>query len=143
MTLFVLRVYSREGNYFPNILRLSWTKMSEISMNTVENIDEVDQISLLTTCNTKLHRSYRVTLHFLQFHQNITKNSTPLLLTPPFITLARVGNPGKKINFLFIWCIMMYRYLSFLQSHFYSTNFTFHFIKINLSVKGTIKWENA
>ena len=53
--------------------------MSEISMNTVENIDEVEQISLLTTCTTRLHRSYRVTLHFLEIHQNISEISTPLL----------------------------------------------------------------
>ena len=112
-------------------------------MNTVENIDEVEQISLLTTCTTRLHRSYRVTLHFLEIHQNISEISTPLLLDPPYITFTRVDNPGKKIKFLFVSRIMIYPYLSFLQSHFYSTNFTFHFIKINLSVKGTIKWENT
>ena len=38
--------------------------MSEISINTVENIAEVEQIILLTTCTTKLHSYYRVTLHF-------------------------------------------------------------------------------
>ena len=41
--------------------------MSEISINTVKNIDEIDQIILLTTCTTKLHRYYRITLHFLDF----------------------------------------------------------------------------
>ena len=35
-------------------------KMSETTINTVENIDEVGQRSLLTTCTTKLHRYYRV-----------------------------------------------------------------------------------
>ena len=43
--------------------------MSEISKNTVENIDEVEQISLLTICTTKLHRYCRVTLYFWDFHQ--------------------------------------------------------------------------
>ena len=71
-------------------------------MNTVENIDEVEQISLLTTCTTRLHRSYRVTLHFLEIHQNISEISIPLLLDPPYITFTRVDNPGKKIKFLFV-----------------------------------------
>ena len=62
--------------------------MSEISINTVENIDEIDQIILLTTCTTKLHRYYRVTLHFLDFQQ---KNS-PEIPPPPFITFVRVYN---------------------------------------------------
>ena len=30
--------------------------MSENSINTAEQIDEVGKISLLTTCTTKLHR---------------------------------------------------------------------------------------
>ena len=60
--------------------------MSEISINTVENIDEIDQIILLTTCTTKLHRYYRVTLHFLDFHQQVF----PQISSPPFITFARV-----------------------------------------------------
>ena len=55
--------------------------MSEISMNTVKNIDEVEQINLLTTSTTKLHRYYRVTLHFLDFHQK----NFPEIPTPPFI----------------------------------------------------------
>ena len=42
--------------------------MSEISVNTVENIDEVEQIIFLTTCTTKLLRCYRVTLHSLDVH---------------------------------------------------------------------------
>ena len=48
--------------------------MSEISINTVENNDEIDQIILLTTCTTQLHRYYRVTLLFLDFHQNKKKS---------------------------------------------------------------------
>ena len=61
-------------------------------MNTVKNIDEVDQIILLTTSTTKLH------IHFLDFHnKKIPKIQTPLLLTPPFITIARVGfNHGRQ-----------------------------------------------
>ena len=50
--------------------------MSEISINTVKNIDELEQICLLTTCTTKLHVCYRVTLHF-GFSPKI-----PLLLNP-------------------------------------------------------------
>ena len=33
----------------------------------MENIDEVEKISLLTTCTTKLHKHYMVTLHILDF----------------------------------------------------------------------------
>ena len=59
--------------------------MSEISINTVENIDEIDQIILLTTCATKLHRYYRVTLHFLDFHQkNFPEIPPPPFINPPF-----------------------------------------------------------
>ena len=76
---------------FPKFSRPSWTKMSEISINTVENIDEIDQIILLTTCTTKLHRYYRVTLHFLDFHQkNFPEIPPPPFITPPFITFTRV-----------------------------------------------------
>ena len=52
---------------FPKVAQ-GCTKMSEISVNTVENIDEVEQKSFLNTCTTKLHRYYRVTLHLLYFH---------------------------------------------------------------------------
>ena len=34
---------------FQKFSRPSWTKLSEISINTVENIDEIDQIFLLNT----------------------------------------------------------------------------------------------
>ena len=43
--------------------------MSEISINTVENINKIDQIIFLTTFATKLDRHYTVTLHFLDFHK--------------------------------------------------------------------------
>ena len=45
--------------------------MSEIPINTVENIAEVEQIMLLITCTTKSNRYYRITLHFLDFHQRM------------------------------------------------------------------------
>ena len=65
----------------------------EISVNTEENIAEVEQKSLLTNCTTKLLRYYGVTLHFLDFHQKkILKIPPPLLLNPsPFYTFARVS----------------------------------------------------
>ena len=71
--------------------------MSEISINTVENIDEIDQIILLTTYTTKLHIYYRVTLHFFDFHQKKFPEIPPLfyyppsfITPPPFITFERV-----------------------------------------------------
>ena len=67
--------------------------MSEISINTVENITEVEQIILLTTCTTKVHRYYRVTLQFLDFHQKtLRKFHTNPFINPPFITFARVSS---------------------------------------------------
>ena len=55
--------------------------MSEISRDTSETINEVEQIILLTTCTTKSHRYYRVTLHFLDFQQKkFSLLTTPLLL---------------------------------------------------------------
>ena len=57
--------------------------MSEISINTVENIDEVEQKSLLITCTAKSHRCNGVTLHFLDFHQkDFPKIPPPLPLLP-------------------------------------------------------------
>ena len=73
-------IKGRSLTVFPKVSRPSWTKMSEISIKTVENIDEIDQIILLTTCTTKLHRYYRVTLHFLDFHQK----NFPEIPPPPF-----------------------------------------------------------
>ena len=62
--------------------------MSEISINTVENIAEVEQIILLTTCTTKLHSYYRVTLHFFYFHQKNFPEIPPApLLLPPLLLL--------------------------------------------------------
>ena len=87
--------YSRKGNkrggsltVFPKLSRPSWTKMSEISINTVENIDEIDQITLLTICTTKLHRCYSVTLHFLIFTKNFfRKFHHPFVTLPPLLPL--------------------------------------------------------
>ena len=69
--------YSRESNkrrgsltIFSKFARPSCTKMSEISINTVERVDEVEQKCLLITCTTKLHR-----YHFITF---------PPFITPPF-----------------------------------------------------------
>ena len=59
--------------------------MSEISINTVENIDEVEQKSLLITCTKKLQRYYRVTLHFLDFR----KFHHPLLSTLSLLLASR------------------------------------------------------
>ena len=52
-----------------------------MNTKTVENIYEVEQISLLTTYTTKLRRYYRVTLHYLNFRQKISENSTPPVIT--------------------------------------------------------------
>ena len=68
---------------FPKISRPRWTKMSEISLNIVENIDEDTQKSLLITCTTKLHNIIWSTYIFSIFTKKISWNSTP----PPF------GNP--------------------------------------------------
>ena len=43
------------------ISKPEWTKMSEICINIVKNIDEVEQIDLITICNTKVHRYISVT----------------------------------------------------------------------------------
>ena len=51
----------------------------EISVNTEENIAEVEQKSLLTNCTTKLLRYYGVTLQILDFHQ---KNFPDIPPTP-------------------------------------------------------------
>ena len=78
--IFFLSRYSREGNKRGGLLPFSKNfPIFQISINTVENIDEVDQIIFLTTCTTKLHRYYRVTLHFLDFQQ---KNFFPKFVRP-------------------------------------------------------------
>ena len=61
---------------FLKCLGQSWTKKSEMSMKTVKNVDEFEQICLLTTCTTKLHSYNRVTTDFLDFQQKKSKNST-------------------------------------------------------------------
>ena len=63
---------------FPKFSRPSWTKMSEISRNAAEDIGKIEQINVLTTSTTKLHRYYRVTLYLLDFHQkHFRKIPTP------------------------------------------------------------------
>ena len=56
--------------------------MSKISTNTEVNIDEVEQKTLPTICTTKLHRCYRVTVYFLDLHQNFSPKFHPPLLIP-------------------------------------------------------------
>ena len=74
---------------FPKFSRPIWTKISKIFINTEVNIDEVEQKTLLTICTTKLHRCYRVTLHFLDFHQKRFPKSPPLLLpSQEYITIV-------------------------------------------------------
>ena len=68
---------------YPKFSEKSWTQMSEMSINTVKNIDEVEQICLLTSFTTKLHRYYRVTLHFLDFHKKISENFTSFCYPSP------------------------------------------------------------
>ena len=43
--------------------------MSEKSIKTTENVDEVEQISLLMTCTTKLHRYHRLAQYTFAFQQ--------------------------------------------------------------------------
>ena len=72
-------------------------------MNTVENIDEVEQIILLTTCTTKLHRYYRVTLHFLNFYQNffLKIQLSPSINPQPFYYLRKsLGNFDKILKIM-------------------------------------------
>ena len=70
---------------FPKFSRQIRTKVNKISINTEVNIDEVEQKTLLTICTTKLHIYYRVTLHLLDFHQNIFPKIPPPFYYPsPF-----------------------------------------------------------
>ena len=77
--------------------------MSEISINTVENIDEVEQIILLTTLQNYID-IIGLPYIFWIFTKTISpKFHPPLLLTPlpPFITLARVGVVNQTVLVLF------------------------------------------
>ena len=56
--------------------------MSEISATTEANIDEVEQISLLTTYTT----TFRVILHILDFQKKIPKiQPSPIINPPPLL----------------------------------------------------------
>jgi hypothetical protein len=60
----------KEGVYY-DFHKIFQAKLNKICLTVFkysENIKEVEQISLLTTCITKLHTYYRVTLHILDFH---------------------------------------------------------------------------
>ena len=74
--------------------------MSEISINAVENIDEIEQIFLLITCTTKLDRYYRVTLHFFN-HLVISKNicSISSMFSTVFIDISLSFVPLGLENF--------------------------------------------
>ena len=90
MDIWYQQEYSRKGNkrgvgsltIFPKFSRLIRTKVNKISKNTEVNIDKVEQKTLLTIGTTKLHRYYRVTLHFLDFHQKKFPEIPPPLLLP-------------------------------------------------------------
>ena len=72
---------------FLKFSRPSWTKMSEISINTVGKIDEVEQKNLLITCTAKLYIDIMVLPYIFRFSpKRFSENSTH----PPFITFARV-----------------------------------------------------
>ena len=68
---------------FPKFSRRIRTKVNKISINTEVNIDEVEQKTLLTIGTTKLHRYFRVTLHFLDFHQKISEKFTSFCYPSP------------------------------------------------------------
>ena len=90
---------------FPKFSVQSWTKMSEISANTVKTNNEVEQINLLTTCATTLHRYLRVTQLFLLSPIWNLENSTPC----PIITFRRVHEnvhriPEKKLMDFVCFC---------------------------------------
>ena len=70
--------------------------MSGISINTVKNIDGVEQISLLNTCTTRLNREYRIAQHSSAFHiSKFSKISPPLNNPNPFTTFAREDTKGR------------------------------------------------
>ena len=49
------------------------------------------KISLLTTCTTKLHRYYKVTLYILDFHRNFLSKIPPPLLLSPLYYLGEIS----------------------------------------------------
>ena len=77
--------YSHEGNKrgdsydFLKILQAKFNKNEWNIYDTGENIDEVEQKSLLTTCTTRLHSYLGLPYIFWIFTKKISKNSTHLL----------------------------------------------------------------
>ena len=51
--------------------------MRDKSINRAKNIDELEQISLIITCTTKLHIYHRVTQHIFTFQQSLFSRITP------------------------------------------------------------------
>ena len=48
-----------------------------VSINTVKNIDDAEQISLLATGTTKLHRYYRITQYSSAFYPHSLGGANP------------------------------------------------------------------
>ena len=81
---------------FPTFSRPSLRKMSEISINTVENFGQVKQISLLTTCTTKLHRYHGVKQHIFAYSNLNFREFHPTLLLPWESTLNVKDRGGHR-----------------------------------------------
>ena len=115
---------------FPKIFRPILTKMSKISINTEVNIDEVEQKTLLTICTTKLHRYYRVTLHFLDFHQKIFPKITPPFIKHPLL----LPSQEYRLNFRKLSWTKNFAGINFCESDlfkdFVGVNLTFAFRNI-------------
>ena len=74
--------------------------MSEISINTEENINEVEQKSLLTTCTTTLLRYDKGYPTFFGFSpKRFSEISTLPFINPlPFITFLRLENKISSLT---------------------------------------------
>ena len=71
-------------------------KISEKSINTAENSDEFEQISLLTTCTTKLHRYHGVKQHIFAYSNLNFREFHPTLLLPWESTLNVKDRGGHR-----------------------------------------------
>ena len=98
---------NKSGTTPSKFSRPSWTKMSEIAINTVEKI-EVEQISLLTTCTTKLYKYHRLNLHFWILTKKYIKFNPLFHYPSPFIAFSRV---------LFLSQLIISKFLSYLSIH--------------------------
>ena len=86
-------IKGRVSYRFHKIFKAKLNKKSEICIKAVENIDEFEQISLLTTCTTQLH-IIGLPYIFWIFTKNFPKISLPPFYYPLFITF-----PGVLIYF--------------------------------------------